>query len=255
MDGTTKDFGPIRDDYSFFEDHSTEAAEDVRAYIPELCSLVNRDQPFHMLDFGCAEGRFIERLLTSFKVSPENLHLSLVEPVEIYRRQAAQRLQSRTAHPIPAWPALPVGLTGSFDIVLANHVFYYVPDLNDLVAKIIHTLSNGGALLTAMAGQENTLIQFWNHCFALLGKKVPFHTAEELELIASRHQLNCQQKKVSYELAFSDSEANRLSVMRFLLGEHFGDVPRQTMLDLFNPYTARGQTKLRITHRHFVIKS
>jgi len=31
-DRTKKDFGPIAEDYSFFEQHATEAAADARAY-------------------------------------------------------------------------------------------------------------------------------------------------------------------------------------------------------------------------------
>jgi len=254
MNGTTKEFGPIRDDYTFFEDHSTEAAEDVRAYVPQLRALVNTSQPVRMLDFGCAEGRFTSRLLEHFTVPPNHLHLSLVEPDDVYRREAVRRLQSRTAHPIPSWPSLPPDLTGRFDLVLANHVFYYVPNLEELILNIVRATSDGGVLIAAMAGQENRLIQFWNHCFALLGKPVPFNTAEDLESVAIRHDLNHQQKEVSYELSFPDSEANRLSIMRFLLGVHFNDVPRKAMLDLFNPYSAGGNTTLRITHRHFVIK-
>ena len=34
-----KNFGPIRDDYLFFEEHATEAAEDVRTYLPHVHAL------------------------------------------------------------------------------------------------------------------------------------------------------------------------------------------------------------------------
>ncbi len=252
---STKEFGPIRSDYTFFEDHANEAAEDVRAYMPHVQPLATANRPIRMLDFGCGEGRLLLRFLESAEFPSENLSLSLVEPDDVYRRQAVERLQPLTTHPINAWPEIPSELGARFDLVLANHVFYYVSNLDDVVATIHGALAPSGLFLAAIAGPRNTLIQFWNHCFALIGKPVPYNTAEDFELALERQKVVYCKEEVQYELAFPDAEENRLSICRFLMGSYYPEVPRQAMVDLFNPYALDGKIAMSITHEHFVVRS
>lgn len=252
---TTKDFGPIRDSYAFFEDHATEAAEDIRAYAPYVHALADEvEGPLRMLDFGCGSGKFSAQLHQAVRISPRRLCLSLVEPVEVYRRQAVERLQPFTDATVQAWPELPADANSCFELVLANHVLYYVPQLDDAVAAILRGLAAGGLFLTAMAGQRNTLIQFWIHCFALIGKPVPFYTAEDFQAALARRRIAFGREDVTYDLVFPDCEAHRLRILRFLLGEYFGDVPRPQMLDLFNPYARGDKIAMSITHEHYVVR-
>jgi hypothetical protein len=58
---------------------------------------------------------------------------------------------------------------------------------------------------------------------------------------------------VQYQLGFSDSEENRLKIVRFLLGSYFPDVPRQAMLDLFEPHMQAGQIRMQLVHEQFTI--
>ena len=81
--------------------------------------------------------------------------LSLVEPVEIYRQQAAERVRQFSAQPVRVWPAMPSDLHGCFDLVLANHCLYYVADLETTVSALLRGLSSPGLFLCALAGQEN----------------------------------------------------------------------------------------------------
>jgi SAM-dependent methyltransferase len=251
---TSKDFGSLRADYSFFEDHATEAVEDARCYAVHVRSLNTSGRPIQMLDFGCGEGRFTEYLLKTCEIPAERLCLTLVEPVDDYRRQAAERLTPVTARPINAGATLPDSPEARFDLVLANHVFYYVTNLDGVVAAIHQSLAPAGLLLAAMAGRNNLLIQFWNHCFGLIGEPVPFHTAEDFAAALRRQSIGYLKKPVHYDLAFPDSQENRLRILRFLLGSHFDKVPRQAMLDLFAPYAADGRIETRITHDQFLIR-
>lgn len=251
---TSKDFGPLRADYSFFEDHATEAVADARSYAVHVRSLNTSGRPILMLDFGCGEGRFTENLLKTCDIPAERLCLTLVEPVDEHRRRAVERLTPVAARPINAGATLPDNPDARFDLVLANHVFYYVTNLEDVVAAIHRSLAPAGLLLAAMAGQNNLLIQFWNHCFGLIGEPVPFHTAEDFAAALRRQSIGYLKKPVHYELTFSDSEENRLRILRFLLGSHFDKVPRQPMLDLFAPYAEGGQIEMQITHDHFLIR-
>src|SRR5262245_55459753 len=95
-----KDFGPIADDYAFFEEHATEAKEDARAYVARLGPMAPVAGILRMLDFGCGSGAFTARFLEQAGWPPGRLRLTLVEPVEAARRQAVARLGRFTESPI-----------------------------------------------------------------------------------------------------------------------------------------------------------
>ena len=105
---TTKSFADIREDYAFFETHATEAAADVRAYIPHLKPLLDGAGPLRLLDFGCGSGRFSSRLHSTLFFPPERLRLTLVEPDNGFRKKAVVSMMDFTAHPIMAGPKLPL---------------------------------------------------------------------------------------------------------------------------------------------------
>jgi hypothetical protein len=75
-----KHFGPIRDAYALFLQHSTETEADLRASVPHLQGLTMGDAPIRMLDFGCADGGFTAEFLVRTRWPPERLWLALVEP-------------------------------------------------------------------------------------------------------------------------------------------------------------------------------
>ncbi len=177
MTSSSKPFAEIRADYAFFQEHATEAAADLQAYLPRLRNLRRTNRPLRLLDFGCGDGEFTAELLAQFEFDDGQLRICLVEPDNLYRSQAAKRVQKFSRHTIETWPILPEG-AGPFDFVLANHVFYYVPELEVIVRALLRALSPNGLFITAMAGHRNTLIQFWERCFALIDKPVPFHTAD-----------------------------------------------------------------------------
>ncbi len=250
----SKDFGPIRHDYDFFLAHTTEAAEDLRAYLPHLRPLAAGTGQVRMLDFGCGNGGFSAQFLASAGFAPERLHLSLVEPVEVYRQQAAERLRPLTAHPLRVWPALPPEAAACFDLVLSNHVLYYVPDVDATLAAILKALAAPGLFLTALSGRPSALTGLWQQCFDLIGKPAPFHLSEELEAALVRRGQRYDKEEVPFELAFPDSEANRLSILRFLLGSYFDEVPRPAMLRMFDPYVEGGRVVMRLVDEHFIVR-
>lgn len=250
---TTKDFASLRDDYAFFESHATEAEADLRGYQSSFPAVRHRSGLVRMLDFGCGSGSFSQRLLEQLAIPPERLRLALVEPVAAYQQEALQRLASFTRQPVETWAELPSNLPSQFDLILANHVFYYVPDLETVVPRLLDALAPSGLLLTAMAGQRNTLIQFWNRCFAMIGRPVPYHTAEDFEAVLSRNPRPFWKQDIHYVLSFSDTEAHRLKILRFLLGNYFNAGPRQAMLNLFEPFTRGGTIVIPIVHEQYVI--
>ena len=249
-----KAFGSIRDAYAFFQQHATETEADIRAYLPHLLAVATGDQPIRMLDFGCGDGAFTAALLAHTAWLPARLQLALVEPDDVYRHQAVARLQAYTTQPVRAWPALPAHLRSCFDLVVANHVLYFVPDLDSTLAALLGTLTIPGLFLTAMAGQRSTFAQWCQQCFTWLGQPYPFHSAEDLEGVLARQKVGHSREDVHYELVFPDTVEHRLTVMRFLLGNAYYDLSQPALLALFEPYVQNGQVAMHLVHEHFIVR-
>ena len=250
-----KDFGPIADDYAFFETHATEAANDAEAYVKRLEGSVPVAGPIRLLDFGCGSGTFTARLLDQAGLPPGRLRMTLVEPVESARRQAVARTAGFSDHPAVESATLPGGTTSSFEVVLANHSLYYVPGLASQLAGLIDALSPAGVFMTAIASRANALIEFWIVGFGLIGREIPYNTAEDVEAGLAQSGAVYAKRQVPYELAFPDTEENRMRIIRFLLAEHLAQMPRQPLLDLFDRYAHSGQIKIETVSDHFTVRS
>jgi SAM-dependent methyltransferase len=207
-----------------------------------------------MLDFGCGDGGFTAEFLLRSRVPQERLWLSLVEPDPTYLHHATDRLQAYTPHPVRAWPALPPYLDACFELILVNHVLYYVPDLTGTLSALLRALATPGLFLTAMGGLDNTLAQFCLWCFGVIGKPFPFRTATDYEAtLAHLGEAYCKED-VQYECVFPDTEENRLRMGRFLLGSDYYAVPRQALLAGFDPYAYAGQVAMQPVHQHFIVR-
>lgn len=251
---TRKNFDPIRDDYLFFQEHSTEADEDLRAYLPEVEAVAKAGGPLRMLDFGSGSGRFTRQFLAGAGIPPERLRLSLVEPAMNHLRQAVEELKDVTHYSIEGAPALTPEHEDCFDLILSNHVFYYVADLEKELSGILRALKPDGLFLLALAGRGNLLIEFWAACFELIGEPLPWYIAEDLEACLIRRAAPYRKAPVHYAMNFADTEENRLTIMRFLLGGHYDKIPRRFMLELFDPHVEAGQVRIRTSHEHFSIR-
>lgn len=262
-----KDFGPIRDDYAFFETHATEAEEDLAAYVPGFREVMTRrvaeidSQAAHraggercrVLDFGCGPGTFSGKFLDRLGCPADRLALTLVEPQPLYREQAAACLARFSTAPIRAFESLPEDGVGVFDVILANHVLYYVTDLDAVVPAIVRGLAPGGMLQTAIAGHDNPLIRLWVTAFAMLGRPVPYHTAESVDATFARHGIGATTSTVPYRLEFSDTPGNRASILRFLLGEYFAMLDEGALRSLFDPYARAGRILIETCSHHFAV--
>src|SRR5262245_14146 len=250
-----KDFGPIADDYAFFETHATEAANDALAYVERLAGIIPTAGPIRLLDFGCGSGTFTARFLDRAGWSPARLRLTLIEPVDAARREARARTAGYCDYPAIDSATLPVATRSNFDVVLANHSLYYVPRLPGQLAGLIDALSPGGVFVTAIASRANALIEFWIAGFGLIGKEIPYNTSEDVEAALQQAGAVYETQQVPYALAFPDTEENRMHIFRFLLAEHLAEIPRRPLLDLFDRHSLSGQIRIETASDHFTVRS
>lgn len=244
MPDPSKDFTPIQDDYEFFATQSTEAAADLSAYAERLRAFAPPSRPLRMLDFGCGPGSFTARFLDHFHWKGDQLDLTLVEPSGAYRQQALARLSTKSSHPIRGFDQLPADAISQFDLILSNHVLYYVPELQATLTGIVDALSPGGLFVTAIAGRHNALVDFWFQGFPLIGEPVPYHTAEDVADALSKLGRPFDQRAVAYDLIFPDTKENRLKILHFLFGAHLPQLPQDQALAFFDPYARAGNIEI-----------
>ncbi len=250
-----KDFGLIEGDYDFFMETSTEAECDLTAYRPFVDALTARLDHMRMLDFGCGGGDFSEAFLNQASWPVDRLTLDLVEPVEMQRQRAAKRLGRFTQSPIDQWPLMPDEPFGPFDLILSNHVFYYVTDLDREVVQLRDALAPNGLFLIALAGKTNALFPFWQLAFELSGKEIPYHVSEDLEATFERLAIDYDREIVAYDMAFPDSTENRMKILRFLFADHLAELPVEPLLALFDPCVKNGQVDMPTSCQHYVIRA
>ncbi|MGH3564376.1 MAG: class I SAM-dependent methyltransferase, partial [Mycobacterium sp.] len=225
----TKVYDEIASDYAFFEQHATEAQEDARAYQEHVATIKPADRIVNLLDFGCGSGTFTVQFLERTGWPPERLRLMLVEPAESMRNKAVVRLARFTASPLAESSALPIGLDRSFDVVLAHHVLYHVPDLQGTLKQLIAALAPAGVLLGATIARTNVLLEPWIVSLRLLGHEVPYNTFEDVEIALQSLNVDYKKQQVPYELSFPDSTENRMRIVRFLLANYPAQIPQQPL--------------------------
>jgi trans-aconitate 2-methyltransferase len=249
-----KDFSLIADDYVFFETHATEAEQDARAYARQLTGVQPNGGTVRMLDFGCGSGSFTMRFLEQVGWRSESVQLTLVEPADLVRRQATARLGAFTNASISESSAMPARLVKCFEVVLANHVFYYVPDLHSILRQLMDAVSPTGLFLSAIAGRTNALIQFWIVGFGLLGREIPYHTSEDVEAAFRELGASYEKQQVPYRVAFADNNENRMRIIRFLLADHLAEMPHRPLLDLFDQYSRSGRIEIQTASDHYTFR-
>lgn len=249
-----KDFGPIESDYAFFMSHATEAESDAAEYVRELARFAEGRESVEWLDFGCGAGDFTERLAKTLNWPPQKVRLTLIEPVRHQGEEAARRLARFTEHPILSREKLPEVVEPRFDLVLANHVLYYVNDLAQTLDQLCASLRPGGKLLLAMAGWDNALMQLWQIGFGWLGRPVPYFAAEDVEAEFSRRGVRSRKSTAAYELRFPDSIENRLKILRFLFADHLQKISADRLLREFDGYVCGEDVVVNTHSYHFTIE-
>lgn len=131
-----------------------------------------------VLDIGCGQGDYFNGVLEHI---PDGWYIAADLSIGMVRRARQHTNASQVEFVVQDAQALTFP-DNSFDIVLANHMLYHVPDLNRALAEIHRVLRPDGMLMTAVNSQF-TMYEFKTlsrRALTLLGHTVP----EENETIS-----------------------------------------------------------------------
>jgi trans-aconitate 2-methyltransferase len=243
METTGKDFGTVEADYEFFRSHSDEAEQSLILLADTLQNFGRDRKIVRMLDFGCGAGRYSIAFLSVLHWPKSQLELTILEPVEHQRKRAAAALQSFSSHPVRTCSDLNQ-LSGTYDLILANHSLYFVMDLEATLNTLFECLNPGGLLLIAIAGWDNFLVKLWRAGFEQIEEDVPYYTAEDVEILLRQRDDSFRTEESHYRIAFPDSIQNRMKILRFLFFEQLDRIRPELLLEQFGQYEQAGQIEI-----------
>lgn len=252
MSDSEKVFDRIANEYEFFMDHSTESRCDLEAYQLTFQNHSFPNRPLRVLDYGCGTGRFTAKWIDRLASKTTAVEISLLEPARQQLNEAAQRLASRSITPVVTFGDL-ANLSGCYDLIVANHCFYYVPDVTHSLRRLVATLDQQGLLIVAISGQDNVLIQLWQQGFASIDEAVPYHTAETVENACRDLGLDAVPRDLTYQISFADSRAHRETMLRFLFDKHLARMPLDPLVAFFDRFSHQGQINIETTSRQWNI--
>jgi len=243
METTGNDFGTVAADYEFFMSHSDETEQSLILLAETLQNFRHDRETVRMLDFGCGAGSFSNAVLSVLNWPQSQLELTLLEPVEHQRTQAVALLQSFSSLQVNSCSDLNQ-LSGTYDLILANHSLYFVMDLEATLNTLFKCLNPGGLLLIAIAGWDNFLVKLWRTGFEQIEEDVPYYTAEDVEILLRRRDEPFRTEETHYRIAFPDSIENRMKILRFLFFEHRDRIRLELLLELFGRYEKAGRIEI-----------
>lgn len=232
---TKKDFTGIQDDYAFFVAHSTEARVIRRWYRKLIESRGFGAGRLHLLDFGCAEGD-LSRYLVENSFLRGRTHLSLVDIQPAMLEKAVAALDPWSTDGVEAASVVADPPSSPFDIIFANHVFFYVVDLPVQVGRMVRGLNAGGIFLSTLATAQNGLNQILVRGYQLEKEDYPLVTINNVVEAVKSLPVEYRIHPVKSQLRFPDTAENRDRINRFIFGKDYERLGPARLRKLHAPF-------------------
>jgi SAM-dependent methyltransferase len=247
------DFGEISASYAFFLAHSTETAAQIAALSPLVRATFAGGKAARLLDFGCGDGAFLASVIDRAGVAVGGaLSVHLVEPVATLRARAAGRLRRVPGLQVAAAADLEAAATAAFDLILANHSLYYVPDPARTVQALCARCAGGGAIVVAMLDRANALAVLWRAGYAAIGAPFPYCLAEDVADALAACGSAPRATPIAYCIDFPDTAAARGNLVRFLFGPEIAARHGLRLARLFDRHSRGNRIVIETRHPQLV---
>lgn len=230
-----KDFDFIQGDYDFFCRHSTEKEKNLKALEKMARDLARGKSGIRVLDFGCGSGDFSFELFQRTLEKTTHLHLCLVDPSERYLHLAEQLFVKRRNTTLHVCRQFDEKDKERYDLILSNHVLYYVKDLNHLFGQFHRAAHLESRILVTLAGEKHGLQKILESFCQSEGIENPFLASEKLKEFLIAKKIQFESNQIKSELSFEDTAKHRQKILRFVLGALIpsgGDLP----MELLDPF-------------------
>lgn len=194
---------------------------------------IRRERPRRVLDVGCGQGAFAERVAaeTGAAVVAADSSPRMVELA------AARGLEALVADV----RALPFA-DGEFDCVVAAWMLYHVPELDRAIAELARVTRPGG-LLVAVTNGDGHLAELWR----LVGRaptRLGFGRANGAEHLRRRFR-HVEQHDLTARALFRD----RAAAASYLSSLHDGEELTARLPPVLEPLEARGESTVFLARR------
>jgi SAM-dependent methyltransferase len=225
-------FQTVETDFDFFLRHTNEIETEWPKYLDQFLRLLKPGTPQKIMEYGPGTGYMMKRIFENdgMKQFYPYLEVVLIEPSPHYQDSLQNTLgnipiQSLTIYANIAEYSGLAGTEGSIDIIMSNHVFYYVEHFKEEFHHLNRVLKSGGYLLTSLCLQEHALIKAYVENCKKMG--VPQRKHEPRDIVAEFVACNftITREIVRSKLEFLDTVPNRMAIHRFIMLEEETRIP------------------------------
>lgn len=242
-----KDFGKIENEYDFFVRNCDEQINNLRDLRDILNGLTDKDN-ISILDYGGGDGDFLSKLINK---SASYNEIIMLEPCSNYKKCAINNLNPHKVSFVKRLKDVPTNL--KFDLIIANHVLYYVNDLSKTIFSLTKLLNTDGKLVINLANKNNETAAMTHFFFSKINKPNPFYFFEDVECYCSNRNIKQISKISNSTLKFEISDNNIISIAKFIFGDYYKQFKEHELIEYMKRFKDGGFIKIKLSDTIMVI--
>ena len=232
LDANKKSFVGLEPAYSFLLEHSSQISRTLEALTPVTTRQHFETTNIRVCIFGCGDVEIALHLLTCLKTR-HIVEVTLIDTHEEWLAGLESAIREKTDAKIATHETI-FAAKPLFDLIIAHHTMYYVPDLSRTIELIRRLLSATGLFIATLASPSNKLKQCAAELFGLKGENLPYWQEPDLEAALAGCGFAWKASSIYSAITCADTAASRTALINFLVGTL--ETPSREALDLFAPF-------------------
>ncbi|MFK8136877.1 MAG: methyltransferase domain-containing protein [Bdellovibrionales bacterium] len=251
---TSKDFNPIDEAYTFFLKHSNESRLGILAMRTKAVEIFKKNTKSRVLDFGSGDGKVISKLFSGKDFVGNRLFVDLVEPAKIPMNRSEKLLANFPAKNIGRYSHLDkIDSEVRYDLILVNHVAYYVSSLSKTIESLYSRLTDGGSIVLIMGNSQNDLVRMSSRIFEKSKIDKKFHDISDLISILDRGGYFYSVEHLNGYLRFTANKNSVDHINRFVLGNEYVSLKNEGLKYIQN-FERNGVIEMKISDSLITIR-